>query len=154
MRVQAGVEEIPLKLDSAWSSLPVLRALREGRLVAMQGDRDFEERGIAAPFFGSTVRFPRGPFMVALLTGAPIVPTFVTYTPGYDFQASFGDPLHLVSTGDRDHDLARGVERWAKVLEEAVARHPTQWYTFFDYWAESEPVPTAASDEGVQGAVS
>ncbi len=153
MRVQAGVEEIPLRLDSAWASLPVLRALREGRLVAMQGDRDFEERGIEAPFFGGKVRFPRGPFMVALLTGAPIVPTFVTYTPGYDFQASFGTPLHLVSTGDREADLARGVYAWSEVLQEAVAQHPSQWYTFFDYWAESEPVENK-SEEDVQGAVS
>ena len=137
LRRQAGVEEIPLRLDSAWSSLPILRALREGRMVAMQGDRDFEERGIEAPFFGAKVRFPRGPFMVALLTNVPIVPTFVTYTPELDFKAEFGVPLRVVSTGDREADLSKAVQDWAVVLERAVREHATQWYTFYDYWKES-----------------
>ncbi|MBZ0114205.1 MAG: hypothetical protein K8J08_17215 [Thermoanaerobaculia bacterium] len=153
LRVQAGVEEIPLRLDSAWSSLPVLRALRDGRMVAMQGDRDFEERGVEAPFFGASVKFPRGPFMVALLTGAPIVPTFVTYTPGYDFQAHFGAPLQMVSTGDREADINRGVQEWAVVLEDVIRRHATQWYTFYDYWAGTSDL-AAPAPEGVREVVS
>lgn len=73
--------------------------------------------------------------MVALLTGAPIVPTFVTYTPGYDFQAHFGAPLRMVSTGDREADISRGVQEWAAVLEDTIRRNATQWYTFYDFWA-------------------
>jgi phosphatidylinositol dimannoside acyltransferase len=129
------VEEIPIQPGASWSSLPVLRALRSGRLVAMQGDRDFDGRGIPATFFGEQVRFPRGPFLVALLTGAPILPAFVTYTPRYRFDASFGEPIHVPSTGHREQDLAVAVQKWATVLEAEIRRIPTQWYTFYDYFA-------------------
>src|SRR6185503_7697480 len=37
-RSLADVEAIPIAPEASWSSLPVLRALRAGRLVAMQGD--------------------------------------------------------------------------------------------------------------------
>lgn len=130
------VEEIPIQPGTGLSSLPVLRALRAGRLVAMQGDRDFDGRGIPASFCGETVRFPRGPFVVALLTGTPILPVFVTYTEDYRFEVIFGEPIRVASSADRERDLGEAVARWAAVLEAQVRRVPTQWYTFYDYFAE------------------
>ena len=142
LRRQADIEEIAIEPHASWSSLPVLRALRAGRVVAMQGDRDFDGRGIAAPFFGVKVRFPRGPFLVALLTGAPIVPAFITYTPRFRFAGRFAEPIRVVPTGDREGDLDLAVQRWAAILEDEVRRHPDQWYTFYDYFAEhGEPAP-------------
>ncbi|MDX1631350.1 MAG: lysophospholipid acyltransferase family protein [Thermoanaerobaculia bacterium] len=136
LRTRGNVEEIPLEVGSGWGSLPVLRRLRENRIVAMQGDRDFDGRGIPAEFFGEDVRFPRGPFIVSLLTGAPIVPTFLTYTPDLEFRAEFRSPIRAIRTGDRESDLKRAVDAWAETLEEVVATYPDQWYTFFDYWEE------------------
>jgi len=147
LRAKGDVEEIAIAPGAAWSSLPVLRALRAGRLVAMQGDRDFDGRGIPAPFFGELVRFPRGPFLVALLTGAPIVPAFVSYTERYRFAASFGEPIYVHSTGDRERDLQAGVERWAAVLEAEIRRVPTQWYTFYDYFEKHRVRPDEVTAE-------
>jgi len=151
LRSQGEVEEIAISPGAAWSSLPVLRALRAGRLVAMQGDRDFDGRGIPAPFFVELVRFPRGPFLVALLTGAPIVPAFVSYTPSYRFEASFGEPIYVTSTGDRERDLQTAVEKWAAVLETEIRRVPTQWYTFYDYFEKHRVRPDEEAAEAVAG---
>jgi len=155
-RSLAAVEAIAIEEDTAWSSLPVLRALRAGRLVAMQGDRDFGGPGIPATFFGERVRFPRGPFLVAMLTGAPIVPTFIRYTEDYAFESSIHPPIEVPSTGDRERNLAAAVQQWASVLESEVRAHPTQWFTFYDYFAEhrvveEEPAAAAsASTEAVE----
>lgn len=138
LRTEGRVEEIPLEIGSGWGSLPVLRALRENRIVAMQGDRDFDGQGVRAPFFGESVRFPRGPFIVSLLTGAPILPTFLTYDERLDFEARFFEPIRPMRTGDREGDLSRAVGAWARILEQVVANHPDQWYTFFDYWEDAE----------------
>jgi len=132
----ADVEAIAIEPEASWSSLPVLRALRAGRLVAMQGDRDFAGPGIPADFFGERVRFPRGPFLVAMLTGAPIVPTFIRYAADYSFESSIHPPIEVASTGDRERALAAAVQQWASVLEAEVRAHPTQWFTFYDYFAE------------------
>src|SRR4029079_453760 len=107
----ADGEAIAIAPEGSWSSLPVLRALRAGRLVAMQGDRDFGGPGIPATFFGERVRFPRGPFLVAMLTGAPIVPTFIRYTEDYAFESSIHPPIEVPSTGDRERNLAGAVQQ-------------------------------------------
>lgn len=136
-----GVEEIPVEPRGSWSSLPVLRALRAGRLVAMQGDRDFDGRGIPASFFGLPVRFPRGPFLVALLTGAPVIAVFINYTARYRFCGRIYPPIVVQQSGDRERDLSEAVRRWAAVLEEEVRRDPSQWYTFYDYFAQHRFAP-------------
>ncbi|HVS02801.1 MAG TPA: lysophospholipid acyltransferase family protein [Thermoanaerobaculia bacterium] len=156
LRRRAGVEEIAIQPGRSWSSLPVLRALRAGGVVAMQGDRDFDGRGVAAPFFGQPVPFPRGPFLVSLLTGAPLVPTFLTYTESYRFRATFGEPIVLAEGREREAALAGGVAAWVRQLEAAVRRCPDQWYTFFDYWAdppgsgEVAAVAPAAAEAGAE----
>jgi len=152
----ADVEAIAIEPEGSWSSLPVLRALRAGRLVAMQGDRDFGGPGIPATFFGEQVRFPRGPFLVAMLTGAPLVPTFIRYNAEYDFEASIHAPIEVPARGDRESTLAAAVQQWATVLESEVRAHPTQWFTFYDYFAahrveaEGEQPAPAADAAGVE----
>ncbi len=136
LRRALGVAEIAIQPNGMLNSLPALRALGAGRFVALQGDRDFDERGLPVELFGGTVRLPAGPFHLALATGAPLLPVFIAYTSGYRLAVQLGPPIRLESTGNRRADVRRGLEQWARVLEDAVRRWPTQWYTFFDYWQE------------------
>lgn len=138
LRGAGEVEEISVEPGGSLSSLPVLRALRCNRLVGMQGDRDFDGRGVLLPFFGAPAPFPRGPFVVARLTGAPLIPTFVTYTPGRQFRVEALPPIRVESQGDGEEAVLEAMTRWAGVLESAVRRHPTQWYTFYDLWNTGE----------------
>src|SRR5947208_1235737 len=52
-RRRAGVTEIPVT-NGPFSALGALRVLRSGGVVAVQGDRDFNDSGLALPFFGRT----------------------------------------------------------------------------------------------------
>src|SRR5262249_13946083 len=77
---KGGVTEISID-RSFVPTLSVMRALEENGIVAMQGDRDFNNTGIAAPFFGREAYFPRGPFRVAMATGAAVLPAFIIQVP-------------------------------------------------------------------------
>ena len=54
MRAQGGVVGIPVD-GVGFSTLPLVKLLREGALVGMQGDRDFSLNGVPMPFFGREV---------------------------------------------------------------------------------------------------
>jgi KDO2-lipid IV(A) lauroyltransferase len=136
LRRSTGVEEIPIRPREGLAALPVLRALRDNRLVALQGDRDFDDRGAPSDFFGAPAPFPRGPFLLASLTGAALVPVFIAYTSGYRFEVRLGEPL-LVAGADREASVREAQSRWVAALEDAVRRWPTQWYTFYDFWKGS-----------------
>ena len=137
LRQLGRVDEIPIRPEGRLASLPVLRAFSEGRIVALQGDRDFRDNGLALPFFGAEAKFPIGPFHLARMTGATLVPTFIAYTPDHRFEIDIGEPIEVERSADRDGDVRRALERWVAVLERAVARWPTQWYTFYDFWPQA-----------------
>jgi len=141
LRSFGDVEEIPIRPRETFASLPILRALGDGRIIALQGDRDFNDRGVELPFFGRPASFPPGPFHLARMTGARLVPVFIAYTRELRFEIELGAPIAVERTTDRDGDVRRALAEWVSVLEDAVRRWPTQWYTFYEFW------PSAAEGE-------
>lgn len=134
LRTMAHVREIPLPDDDRFASLAVLRAFGEGRVVALQGDRDFRDSGVELPFFGARTRFPTGPFHLARMTGGLLLPTFIAYARDLRFEVELGEPIRVARTDDRDADVRAAMEKWVETLEASVRRWPTQWYTFYDFW--------------------
>lgn len=133
MHARAGVIEIPVD-RTFLPTLAILRALDRNGIVAMQGDRDFDNTGIPAPFFGREAYFPRGPFRVAMATGAVVLPAFIVSVPGGRYRAIIEEPIPIENAGDRDAALSRNVARYVAVLERYVRTYPEQWYCFYPFW--------------------
>jgi lauroyl/myristoyl acyltransferase len=138
-RRRAGVTEIPLRSDPL-APLPVLRVLRSGGVVAVQGDRDFDNTGHPVPFFGETAWFPRGPARLALISGAPILPVFILREKdgpragSGGFRVHFFDPIEPVGDARSPEALDAIVRRTAGIIEAMVRSHPEQWYCFYPFW--------------------
>jgi KDO2-lipid IV(A) lauroyltransferase len=139
-----GVVEI--RVDRTFvPTLAVLRVLSQNGIVAMQGDRDFDNSGVAVPFFGREAYFPRGPLRVAMASGATVLPAFIVRMPGGGYRAIVEEPLLVESGGDRDASLRRNLERYVAILERYVKEYPDQWYCFFPFWDDpSRSRPPAA----------
>ncbi|HTL97684.1 MAG TPA: lysophospholipid acyltransferase family protein [Holophagaceae bacterium] len=134
LRKQGGVIGIPVD-GRGFSTLPLVKLLREGKLVGMQGDRDFSLNGLPIPFFGREVFFPRGPWELAAMTGAPILTAFLWVDEEGRFQGSFGEPIHIRGgRGERMKEIEAGMRRYAADLEALVRRDPSQWYCFYPFW--------------------
>ncbi len=149
LRQAIGVEGIAINPAADLSSLPVLRALKEGRVVAMQGDRDFNERGEWVEFCGAPARFPLGPMLLARMTGATLLPIFIVYDEQHRLEIEFAAPIAVSPVGDRRQAAVAALEHWVRVLEGAVRRWPTQWYTFFDFWVEA-PSPAGSEESAAE----
>jgi lauroyl/myristoyl acyltransferase len=127
VRRQGGVVGVPVD-GVGFSTLPLLKLLREGRLVGMQGDRDFSLNGLPIPFFGDTAYFPRGPWELAAMTGAPIIASFFFMDAEQRFHAKFFEPIRV--EGERSKRMAsidQGMRRYVRMLEELVREYPDQW---------------------------
>jgi len=130
---QSGVVEI--RIDrSALPTLSVMRALSDNAIVGMQGDRDFNNTGVAVPFFGREAFFPRGPLRVAMATGARVLPAFIVRVADGRYRVIVEEPLAIESAGDRDAALRRNLERYVAILERYVRQYPEQWYCFYPFW--------------------
>ena len=133
MRQGQKIKVITMK-DALASSIDALRALKANELVALLGDRALFGRGIPVTFFGQKVFFPGGPALLAYLSGAALIPTFVLMGPKNKYRCLATMPIPLQGTGDRDRDLAEQTQRIAKVMEEFIRSNPDQWFTFYDFF--------------------
>lgn len=122
-------------------SLEMVRALREGTLLAIQGDRATDKNVVRVPFLGREAPFPVGPFMLAAVSGAPLIVTFSLQVAPATYRFFARPPLKLsfARGRDRDSQLREWVEAYVRELEAVARAYPYQWFNFYDFWDASPP---------------
>ena len=126
-RRRCGVNVISLGQGATQRCLDALHA---GRLLGMIGDREFGENGLTIPFLGQQAMIPRGPALLSIRTGAPIVPVFLVREGPWQFRLFLDAPL-WPPRQERTHDAIRLLTHLhAQVLEGYLRRFPTQWLIF------------------------
>jgi len=124
-----------IDLDSPFASIKLLHALRGNNIVALQGDRVYHEDGVGVPFFGKEARFPIGPFVLAYVSGAPLLPVVVIRQKWLTYRVVMGEPTRLENTVDRESELNRGLLSAVGFLESVLRKYPDQWLNFYDFWS-------------------
>ncbi len=125
----------PVQLnDNPLASIELLSALRNNDIVAMQGDRVYQDFSAPARFFDAEARFPLGPFLLAYIAGAPLLPGVVVRDGWLRYHTVLGSPIAIPHTGERDADLRAGLLRAVEFLERTVRAHPNQWMNFYEFW--------------------
>jgi len=134
LRQEQKIKVITLN-DTLSSSLAVIQALKANELVALLGDRELMGKGIPVKFFDQKIFFPIGPALLAYLSEASLIPTFVLMNRKNKYRCLAEPPLTLQKTGNRDEDLAVNAQRIATLMENFIRSYPDQWYTFYDYFS-------------------
>lgn len=130
-REQAGVRVI-YSDTSVFSSINIVRALRENEIVAIQLDRPMGTGGTRdIEFFGAPAAFSTGPFVLARLTGAPIVPVFVPRLGVRRYRVCVRGRF---SVARDDRSLDGTMLPVVRAFEEVVREFPTQWFQFSPFW--------------------
>jgi len=124
-----------IDLDHPFASIQLLHALRGDNVVALQGDRVYHDRGIGAPFFGKEARFPMGPFVLAYVSGAPLLPVVVIRQKWLTYRVVMGEPIRLENMVDRESELNRGLLSAVHFLEVVLRKYHDQWLNFYDFWS-------------------
>ena len=129
---------IDFNTDPTGLALGLLSALREGQLIAIQGDR--ATSGVAAmetTLFGRSARIPAGPFALAMAARAPIFPLFVIRLGRRRYCLQACPPIHVERRSrNRDEDLQQAIDAWARQLEGVIGAAWHQWFAFEPFDAE------------------
>lgn len=113
----------------------LLEALRQGEVVALQGDRPRAAgRSIEMRLFGRPYRMPVGPAALARSAEVPLMPVFVFREGRRRYRVAPSEPIYIQRTQDRSADLRPALETLAAAIEEAVRHRPYQWFCFRDLW--------------------
>ena len=138
------VRLVPVMDDSSFGVLEVVKSLKAGDLVTISGDRLFSERqrSIEVDFLGHACRVPIGPYLLAGLTGAPLVPAFGLREGSlrYRFVALPPRRVDFSKREGRDAAMAAAAQSCFDDLAKMTHRYPEQWYNFFIYWRQGQPL--------------
>ncbi|WP_298139471.1 lysophospholipid acyltransferase family protein [Acidiferrobacter sp.] len=105
---------------------PIMKALREGRVLYYLPDQDFGERSsVFAPFFGVPTITLHAIGRLARTVAAQVVPCYVWQKPrGRGYEIAFGPPLE----GFPSNDALIDATATNRAIEAGVREHPEQYF--------------------------
>ena len=145
-RTRFGGKLIP----ASWSVGKIFRSLKQGELVAILLDQNVDwYQGVFVDFFGRPACTNKGMALLALKTGAPVVPLFLVREHTV-FRAIIGEEIPLLKTGDMTKDIEANTEQYNRVIESFVRRYPDQWFWVHQRWKRKhyDPWPRRESMGG------
>lgn len=117
--------------------LEIARKLKENQIVALVADRMLGDRWVEVEFFGLPTKFPVGPALLAMETGASVIPVFVILEKRMKYRGIIEKPIPFTNPAQgKEESLRQGIIKIAKSFEAMISRYPDQWYNFFPYWDE------------------
>ena len=124
-RTKYGVKTITIG-NSPFSTIKLVKALNNREIIAMLIDRySGNQDNITVDFFNKPTLFPKGPFILSRITGAPIIVAFVVSENG-GYRGIIEKPFIVTTEKKEDESLKKVV----RILEEYIAKYPDQWYNF------------------------
>ena len=127
-----GGVKVDYNTAGALLSFDLLKAVRDGEIVSIQGDRaEGEVTQITARLFDAEVRLPNGPFVLSFVAGVPIYPLFIARSGCRSYQIIVREPIQLRrENGTREEEIDKGLAQWCAGLEEIIAQRWDQWFAF------------------------
>jgi KDO2-lipid IV(A) lauroyltransferase len=137
-RRSLGMDVIPL--TGGEPPFPYLaERLREGRLVALLGDRDLSNSGVPVQFFGARAKFPAGPSALAVDTGAVLLTASLYLEDGRN-TVRFNPAVEVPTEGERSRRIFRSTQLVADQIEASIRTRPTDWHMLQRLWvADLDP---------------
>ncbi len=133
-RTRHGMQVIPM----GRAGVACLRVLRQRRLLALLADRDYSHHAaVSTAFFGRPTWIPRGPAVLSVRTGRPVVPVFLLRVAGDRFRLVFEPPIYP-SSGADEARIVQLTRQYVAILERHIRAHPTQWFMFQPFWRQYE----------------
>ncbi|MDF1592216.1 MAG: lysophospholipid acyltransferase family protein [Desulfobacterales bacterium] len=119
---------------SALDFIEGIKFIESGGTVSLTGDLVWkqDQRTVPVKFLGHDVRLPEAPYLLALLSGAPIFIFFAFRTGKRQYHFTMSEPIYIRVSSRRERTAAiqHAAQQYADILEETLRRHPLQWYHF------------------------
>jgi len=122
-------EEIGLEIIPPKNATPkVIQALSQNKVVGILFDqRGRRSKGIWADFFGRKAPTTSGLAIMALRSGAPVLPVFMIRVGFQKHRLIVKNPLELIHTGNFKEDIEANTQLFNRALESIIRQYPDQW---------------------------
>src|SRR5690606_31571846 len=106
-------------------------------------DRDLSASGVEVDFFGETARMPAGPALLALQTGARLLPVTLWYDETPVMRGRVHPPVEAPASGTRAEKASSMTQALADAFAPGLAARPGAWHMPRRLWLKA-PGPARA----------
>ncbi len=129
-RAAKGINLVPV----GGASKEIYRALKDNEVVAIAADRDVMRNGVSVKFFGEETTVPYAPAVLAIRTGADIIPGCSVRNDDGSYAIYLDPKLDLQITGDTKEDVRINSQNVTNEMEKFIKKYPEQWVAFEAVW--------------------
>ncbi|CAN5480644.1 lysophospholipid acyltransferase family protein [soil metagenome] len=115
-------------------TLKLFKGLKQGGSTAVLIDQDTKVKSRFVEFFGMQAATPIGAAILALKTGASVLPAYIHLGKDNLQHIRFLPVIPLVVTGDDETDFVVNTQNYTRYIEKVVREHPSQWVWMHERW--------------------
>jgi KDO2-lipid IV(A) lauroyltransferase len=132
-RFRSATGNTPLLKEHAMRAM--LRTLKRNDMLGILIDQNVDYyEGVFIDFFGRPACTTDGLALLALHTGAPVLPGYIVRLPDGRYRFVVGPEVEVVDTGHWEEDIRVNTQRFMKIIEETVRKYPDQWLWVHQRW--------------------
>ncbi|MBN2059991.1 MAG: lysophospholipid acyltransferase family protein [Deltaproteobacteria bacterium] len=113
----------------------ILMAIRQKRMVGILLDQNVDwYDGVFVDYLGKKACTNKGLALLALKTGAPVIPAFSVRQKDGRYCIIFGKEIKLERSKDKIRDVEENTSKFTAAIEEYVRKYPDHWFWFHMRW--------------------
>ncbi len=120
----------------------ILQALRRGETVGILIDQHISEReGVVVPFCGRPASTASAPALIAIRSGAAVIPAGIVRAPGRGrYRIRVFPEVSVRRSGDLKADLVENTARFNEAIEAMIREQPNHWFWVHRRWKTTQPL--------------
>ncbi len=119
--------------------IEMMKALGEGNIVSIMGDRCYDFVTVEVDFLGAKAMFPCGAFSIAAASGVPVVVLLSAKLSTNEYMVDMSNIFYpsYEEGVNKKEQLAAWVQDFSRLLEQYVNQYPYQSLLFYDVWKQA-----------------
>jgi Kdo2-lipid IVA lauroyltransferase/acyltransferase len=123
-----------IAIERGRETFRLIKVLKSGGSVALLIDQDTKVKSRFVNFFGRPASTPVGATVLAMKTGAIVVPTYIYLGSDWKQHMHILPELPVRIAGDEEADMVYNTQVFTDFIEGAIRQHPEQWVWMHDRW--------------------
>jgi len=115
-------------------TVKLVKNLKSGGTMIILIDQDTKVKSRFVNFLGYPCATPIGATLMALKTGAAVVPIFTHLRDDYKLEINCYPEIEMTVTGDEETDLIVNTQKLSDATERELRKYPEQWVWMHERW--------------------
>jgi len=113
----------------------MIRLLKQNTTISLLIDQNVAwYGGVFVDFFGRKACTTSGLALLAMHTGAPVLPFFTCRLPDGKYLLEIGGKVDIITSENREADILINTQNFTKIIEDHIRQYPEQWFWVHQRW--------------------